>query len=86
MAGADALRAALIRLCDGVVLERDDGMIAGIEVKASATVKAGDFLGMRALAEACGDRFAFGAILYDSADVVPFGDRLAAAPLSCLWE
>lgn len=69
-----------------IVLERDDGMIAGIEVKASATVKAGDFSGMRALAEACGDRFAFGTILYDSADVVPFGDRLAAAPLSCLWE
>jgi uncharacterized protein len=68
-----------------IVLERDDGMIAGIEVKASATVKAGDFSGLRALAEACGDRFAFGAMLYDSADVVPFGDRLAAAPLSCLW-
>ena len=28
-----------------IVLERDDGMIAGIEVKASATVKAGDFGG-----------------------------------------
>jgi predicted AAA+ superfamily ATPase len=68
-----------------IVLERDDGMIAGIEVKASATVKAGDFSGLRALAEACGDRFAFGAVLYDSTDVVPFGDRLAAAPLSCLW-
>ena len=59
-----------------VVLERDDGMIAGIEVKASATVKAGDFSGLRALAEACGDRFAFGVVLYDSADVVPFGERL----------
>lgn len=68
-----------------IVLERDDGMIAGIEVKASATVKADDFSGLRALAEACGDRFAFGAVLYDNADVVPFGDRLAAAPLSCLW-
>jgi predicted AAA+ superfamily ATPase len=68
-----------------IVLERDDGMIAGIEVKASATVKAGDFGGLRALAEACGDRFAFGVVLYDSADVVPFGDRLAAAPLSSLW-
>jgi hypothetical protein len=54
-------------------------------VKASATVKAGDFSGLRALAEACGDRFEFGVVLYDSADVVPFGDRLAAAPLSCLW-
>ena len=69
-----------------IVLERDDGMIAGIEVKASATVKAGDFTGLRALAESCGDRFAFGVVLYDSKDVVPFGDRLAAAPLSCLWR
>lgn len=69
-----------------IVLERDDGMIVGIEVKASTTVKAGDFSGLRALAEACGDRFAFGIVLYDSADIVPFGDRLAAAPLSSLWD
>ena len=68
-----------------IVLERDDGIIVGIEVKASATVKASDFVGLRALAEACGDRFAFGIVLYDNADVVPFGDRLAAVPLSCLW-
>lgn len=68
-----------------VVLERDDGMLVGIEVKASATVKAGDFSGLKALAEAAGKRFAFGVVLYDSTDIVPFGDRLAAAPLSCLW-
>jgi hypothetical protein len=68
-----------------IVLERDDGMIAGIEVKARATVKAGDFSGLRALAEACGDRFSFGVVLYDGTEVVPFGDRLAAAPLTCLW-
>jgi hypothetical protein len=37
-----------------IVLERDDGMIAGIEVKASATVKASDFSCLRALAEASG--------------------------------
>jgi len=69
-----------------IVLERDDGMIVGIEVKASATVRPGDFAGMKVLAQACGDRFAFGVVLYDGADVVPFGDRLAAAPLSCLWR
>ena len=68
-----------------IVLERDDGTIAGIEVKASATVGARDFAGLRALAEACGDRFAFGVVLYDGTDVVPFGDRLAAAPVSGLW-
>jgi predicted AAA+ superfamily ATPase len=69
-----------------IVLQRDDGMIAGIEIKASATVKSSDFGGLRTLAEACGDRFAYGVVLYDSTDVVPFGDRLAAVPLSSLWS
>ncbi|NSX89104.1 ATP-binding protein [Agrobacterium tumefaciens] len=69
-----------------VVLERDDGMIVGIEVKASATVRASDFGGLKTLAEACGKKFAFGIVLYDNTDVVPFGDRFAAAPLSCLWR
>lgn len=41
-----------------VFSQRDDGMIVGIEVKASATVKTGDFSGLTALAEAAGDRFA----------------------------
>ena len=68
-----------------IVLERDDGMIVGVEVKATASVKARDFAGMKALAAACGDLFAYGVVLYDGADLVPFGDRLAAAPLSCLW-
>jgi predicted AAA+ superfamily ATPase len=69
-----------------IVLERDDGKIVGIEVKASATVKSADFAGLRTLAEASKERFAFGVVLYDSAHIVPFGDRLAAAPLSCLWS
>jgi hypothetical protein len=69
-----------------IVLERDDGMIVGVEVKASATVRTGDFAGLKTLAAVCGDRFAFGVVLYDGADVVPFGDKLAAAPLSCLWS
>ena len=68
-----------------IVLERDDGMIVGIEIKASATVKSSDFGGLRTLAEACKDRFAYGVVLYDSTDFVPFGGKLAAAPLSCLW-
>lgn len=68
-----------------IVLERDDGRVVGIEVKASATVKANDFAGLRTLAETCKERFAFGVVLYDSAEFVPFGDRLAAVPLSSLW-
>ncbi len=69
-----------------IVLERDDGMIVGIEIKASATVKSGDFGGLRTLAEVCKEQFAYGVVLYDSTDLVPFGDKLAAVPLSALWS
>jgi len=68
-----------------IVLVRDDGMIMGIEVKAAATVKSSDLAGLRTLAEARKERFACGVVLYDSTDVVPFGERLAAVPLSCFW-
>ena len=68
-----------------IVLERSDGEIAGIVVKAAATVKSSDFAGLRTLAGACKDRFAYGVVLYDGTENVPFGDKLVAAPLSCLW-
>ncbi len=67
-----------------IVLERDDGAIAGIEVKAATTVRSSDFRGLRTLARASGERFAFGVVLHTGTDLTPFGSRLAAAPLSCL--
>ncbi len=69
-----------------IVLERDDGMTVGIEVKASATVTRSDFSGIRKLAEACGKKFMFGVVLYDGDTLVPFGQGMAAAPISCLWN
>lgn len=69
-----------------LVLERQDGQIAGIEVKAAATVRGADFKGLRVLAEVCGKRFAAGVVLYDGEDLVPFGERLFAVPLSHLWN
>lgn len=68
-----------------IVLERDDGTIAGIKVKASATVRAKDFASLRTLSEVSGKQFAHGVILYDGKDTVPFGDKLTAAPISTLW-
>ena len=69
-----------------VVLENRRGEVVGIEVKSSATVSAGDFSGMRKLAEACGEKFVQGIVLYDHDRVVPFGENMFAAPLSCLWS
>jgi len=68
-----------------VVVENNDGAIIGIEVKAAATVGAGDFRGLRKLANACADELRLGVVLYDGEQVVPFGERLFAAPVSCLW-
>jgi predicted AAA+ superfamily ATPase len=67
------------------VIETGSSALVGIEVKASATVNAGDFKGLRKLAEACGDNFKLGVVLYDSGKPVPFGERLVAAPISRLW-
>jgi predicted AAA+ superfamily ATPase len=67
------------------VIEDRMGRVVGIEVKASATVKSADFAGLRRLAEATGDKFVLGLALYDHNLLVPFGDRLWAAPLSSLF-
>jgi hypothetical protein len=68
-----------------LVIETANGALIGIEVKASATVTSADFKGLRKLAAACGDEFKLGAVLYDGTSTVPFGGRLFAAPVSCLW-
>ncbi len=68
-----------------LVVEDSAGAVVGIEVKASATVHTGDFKGMRKLAAACGGGFKLGVVFYDGERAVPFGPRLFAAPLSCLW-
>lgn len=69
-----------------IVLESRSRQLVGIEVKASTTLKGDDTKGLRALAEAAGDRFHRGVILYRGRDVVPFGPKLHAMPASFLWR
>ena len=69
-----------------IVIEDRRGRVVGIEVKASATVTTRDFAGLRRLSEACGDRFVLGLVLHDHEHIVPFGERLLAAPISALWS
>ena len=68
------------------VLENRQGHVVGIEVKASATVRAEDFRGLRHLAERLGSDFRVGVVLYTGTQTLPFGPRLRAVPLSALWE
>ena len=69
-----------------IVIEDRRGRVVGIEVKASATVTTRDFAGLRRLAEACGDRLVLGLVLHDHEHIVPFSERLLAAPISALWS
>lgn len=69
-----------------IVMERGARALAGVEVKASATVTAADFRGLRKLREAAGKRFAGGVVLYDGETSASFGDGLHAVPLRALWE
>ena len=69
-----------------LVIERHGGEVIGIEVKASATPAAADFKGLRYLRDNLGSRFKMGVVLHTGADTLPFGDRLAAVPVSGLWS
>ncbi|MBX4971026.1 ATP-binding protein [Rhizobium binae] len=69
-----------------IVIEDRRGRIVGIEIKAAASVSNSDFSGLRILAEASGERFVSGLVLYDHDKVIPFGERLSAVPISALWH
>jgi predicted AAA+ superfamily ATPase len=68
-----------------IIVEGEGGDVVGIEVKAAATVTVGDFKGLRKLSAACGEDFKLGVVLYDAEQTVPFGERMFAVPISCLW-
>ncbi len=77
-------RSAATREVD-IVLEDRSGGLVGIEIKLTASPTAGSFSGLKALQELAGKRFRGGLLLYTGKNVVPFGKKLAAVPVSALW-
>lgn len=69
-----------------IVVQRDGRRLAGVEVKAAATVFASDFRGLRKLKDAARDRFAAGVVLYDGESLAGFGEGMYAVPVRGLWE
>ena len=68
------------------VLENSPGRLAGVEVKASATLGANDVRGLKALAHAVGKRWVRGVVLYTGTAIIPFAENLHALPLPLLWS
>jgi len=68
-----------------LVLERADGQIAAIEVKARATIASRDYKWLVKLRERCGPRFAAGVVIHPREQTIPLGERLWALPTAALW-
>ncbi len=69
-----------------IVLEAADGRVAAIEIKTGQTAKPEWFRWLGQMRDTIADKFMTGIALYAGNDVLPFGDRLIAAPISSLWE
>lgn len=67
------------------VLEDNAGLVVGIEVKATETIRTEDFRGLRLLRRRLGDQFRAGFVLYCGTESLSFGDDLTCLPISALW-
>ena len=69
-----------------IVIDRGAREVAGVEVKAAATVTPPDFRGLRRLKRAARGRFVAGVVVYDGETSAGFGDGMFAVPIRCLLE
>lgn len=68
-----------------LVIEREDGGVVGIEVKAAGQTAARDFAGLRKLRELTGEDFVVGVVLHLGQRSTRVDDQLHALPLDRLW-
>ncbi len=67
------------------VLERGDGTLIGIEVKASSHVDNKMFESLKMLEGETSRKFLRGFVIYTGSEVVPFAKNLFAIPVSAMW-
>lgn len=66
------------------IIMQQGSKFVGIEIKASATVRVRDFKGLNQLKQATGQSFCTGVVFYDGENIIPFGDKMFAVPISLL--
>ena len=69
-----------------LLIERPDGRIIALEVKAGATARPADARWLAWLRDLIGDRFEVGLVLYGGPHPLRLSDRILALPLSYLWQ
>lgn len=68
------------------VVERNNGDVIAIEVKASSSIKTADIKGILEFQSITQDKFKKGIILYTGEEIVPFGNKIWAMPVDLLWQ
>lgn len=68
------------------IIERKDGSIVAIEVKAKSSPVAEDYKHLALLQETLGDKFVAGIILHQGNNIMHFNDKLYSAPIASLWN
>jgi uncharacterized protein len=68
-----------------LVIERDDGALVAVEVKASGRVPGTAFGSLRKLRDVAGDRFVAGVVFHLGAYSYTYEDRLHVMPVDRLW-
>ncbi len=68
-----------------LILERDDGAVAGVEVKAGERVTGSEFRSLAKLRDGLGERFLGGIVLHLGRRSYTHDDRLHALPVDRLW-
>lgn len=69
-----------------LILETNDGRVAGIEVKTGSTVGSGSSRWLAQLRDKLGERFVGGIILSSRENSISVGDRITNAPIDVLWS
>lgn len=88
--GERPVRAYHLRQQDGrheidVVLERADGRICALEIKAGASPTPADARHLSWLRDQLGEQFTVGAVLHTGPGLYQLGDRITACPIAALW-
>ncbi len=86
----DRVRTGHWRTHDGdevdLVLERSDGAVVGVEIKAGEATSSSSFRGLRKLRDALGERFLGGVVLHLGRYGSRHEERLYAVPVDRLWR
>ncbi|GAA3755029.1 ATP-binding protein [Salinactinospora qingdaonensis] len=69
-----------------LVIETDEGLVAGIEVKAAEKVSDADFRGLRMLRDRLGEDFIGGAVINMGRYRYQYDERLFVFPLDTVWS